>query len=369
MVPQKIGADNLDLEKLGWTFALRDFFTEHENVDLIPGRVSSVSGRRYRVMTEEGEPIATLFHSARRSVINKSDLPAVGDWVGLIKNTEINRFYIYVIHPRKNKLSRMVAGKKTEEQIIAANIDKVFIVTSLDNDFNIRRLERSLVIVYEIGAQPVIILNKVDKCDNHNTYVKIVKKSGPRVPVLAISALDGINISEIRNHINPGETIVLLGSSGVGKSTLINQLLGYERQKVGEIRESDGKGRHVTSTRELIMLPRGGMLIDNPGIREIQLWTDGHGIIKAFSDVEEFALSCHFKDCSHQLEPECAVKQAVIDGILPGERLEHFHKLQREKEHSERKRNVYERKKEDKRLGKMYRSAKNYIKIVKKRDR
>ena len=359
----------MDLEKLGWTSSLHDFFNNHETTDLMPGRVSNVSGRRYRVMTEEGERIASLFHSARRSVINKSDLPAVGDWVGLIKSTEIDRFQIVLIHPRKNKLSRMVAGKKTEEQIIAVNIDKVFIVTSLDNDFNIRRLERSLVIVYEIGAQPAIILNKVDKCKNHNTYINIVKKSAPQVPVLAISALDGINISEIKNQISPGETIVLLGSSGVGKSTLINQLLGYKRQKVGEIRRSDGKGRHVTSTRELIMLPEGGMLIDNPGIREIQLWTDGRGIREAFSDVEEFAFSCHFKDCKHQKEPKCAVKQAVMDGVLPKERLEHFHKLQREKEHSERKRNIYERKKEDKRLGKMYRSAKNYIKIVKRRDR
>jgi len=357
------GADYLNLEKLGWTSSHLDFFTAHERADLIPGRVSNVSGRRYRVMTEEGEHIATLFHSALRSGMKKSDLPAVGDWVGLIKNTDINRFQILLIHPRKNKLSRMVAGKKTEEQIIAANIDKVFIVTSLDNDFNIRRLERSLVIVYEIGAQPVIILNKVDKCKDFSMYVNIVKKSAPQVPVLAIGALDGINISEIRDNINPGETIVLLGSSGVGKSTLINQVLGYERQKVGEIRSSDGKGRHVTSTRELIMLPEGGMLIDNPGIREIQLWTDGRGISEAFSDIEEFASFCHFKDCKHQLEPKCAVKQAVIDKILSSERLEHFHKLQREKEHSERKRNIYERKKEDKRLGKMYRNilkAKDY---------
>lgn len=358
----------MNLEELGWNSSLQDFITRQETSDLIPGRISNVSGRRYRVMTEEGELSATLLPSAYRTVVHRSDLPAVGDWVGLKKNVEINRYQIYLVLPRKNKLSRMFAGKKTEEQIIAANIDKVFIVTSLDNDFNIRRIERSLVIVYEIGALPVIVLNKADKCKGYKTYLEIVKRSAPELTVLAISALNGINISELNKIINPCETIVLFGSSGVGKSTLINQLLGYKRQKVGEIRESDGKGRHVTSSRELILLPEGGMLIDNPGIREIQLWSNGHGISEAFRDLEEFAISCHFKDCKHQKEPKCAVKRAVEDGILPSKRLEHFHKLQREKEHTDRKRNKYERKKEDKRLGKMYRKAKDYIKIVKERD-
>ena len=356
------GADRLDISKLGWTSSLEHHLEGRETKDMIPGRVSNVTGKSYKVLTEDGELTVKLFHEFRRSVRHRSDLPSVGDWVGLVKNDDIDRFQIHFLLPRKNKISRKYAGTRTEEQIIASNIDVVFIFTSLDDDFNVRRLERYLAMVYEIEAQPVIILNKADKCEEYDTYVNIARGSAPQVPIIAISALKGMNVSELEEYIKPGLTVVLIGSSGVGKSTLINQLLGYSRQKVGGIRESDGKGRHITSTRELIILPGGGMLIDNPGIREIQLWTEGHGIKEAFHDIEEFGRSCHFKDCTHGEEPRCAVKQAVDEGVLSKKRFQNYHKLLREQEHMERKRNVYERKKEDKRLGKMYRKAKDYIK-------
>jgi len=356
----------LDISKLGWTSSFEDHLKDHEAEDIVPGRITNVSGRRYRVMTGDGEQTVKLFHKFQRTVRHRSDFPAVGDWVGLAKNVDLDRFQIHFILPRKNKISRKYAGARTEEQIIATNIDVVFIFSSLDNDFNVRRLERYLAMVYEIEAQPVIILNKADKCGQYDTYVNIARGSAPQVPIIAISALTGMNVSELMEYIKTGMTAVLIGSSGVGKSTLINQLLGYQRQKVGGIRESDGKGRHVTSTRELILLPGGGILIDNPGIREIQLWTEGQGIKEAFHDIEEYARYCHFKDCAHGDEPRCAVKQAVDDGVLSEKRLQNYHKLMREQLHMERKRNIHERKKEDRRLGKIYRSAKDMRKFREK---
>ena len=351
------------LKNLGWNSTFDDFIKEKNIKDLIPGRVTNQNGKHYKIITQDGEQNAILSNSFLNSIKYKSEIPTVGDWVGLKKNVDVNTCHIQLLFPRKNRLSRKVAGKKSEEQIIASNIDIAFIITSVDQDFNIRRLERYLSMVYEINAEPVIILNKIDKSKDVNNYLKEAENLSKNVPIIAISAKEGLNIEEVTKYIKIGKTIVLIGSSGVGKSTLINQLLGYSRQPVGEIRKSDGKGRHVTSSRELIMLPDGGMLIDNPGIREIQLWSTGEGISKTFQDIEELGVLCKFRDCHHEQEPGCAVKKAVADGKLAIERLKSYKKLIREYEHSQLRRNIYEKRKKDKQLGKMYRKVHDVIKL------
>ena len=347
----------MDLDELGWNKNLSSLQKMKDITELIPGRVSTHSGKHYVVITQKGEHTAILSNSFLNSINKKSDIPTVGDWVGLEKNPEVNTYHIKFVFPRKNNISRKVAGKKSEEQIIASNIDIVFIMTSADSDFNVRRLERYLSMVYEINAQSVIIINKIDKTKDFEKYKIKAEKICIDVPIIAISAKEGKSIDEISKYIKNGKTIVLVGSSGVGKSTLINYLLGYSRQMVGETRKSDDKGRHITSARELIVIPNGGMIIDNPGIRELQLWSSGEGISKLFQDIEEISKFCKFKDCTHEHEPGCEVKKAVEEGTITIERLNNYKKLLRENEHLNLRRNIYEKRKKDKQLGKIYRTG------------
>ena len=347
----------MNLEELGWDQNLSKLLKENDNSDLIPGRISTHSGKHYVVITQDGEHNAIISNSFLRSINQKSDIPTVGDWVGLGINPEVNTYNIRFVFPRKNKLSRKVAGTKSEEQIIATNIDIVFIMTSADSDFNVRRLERYLSMVYEINAQPIIVINKIDKTNDFEKYKIKAEKICKDVPIVTISAKEGKCIEGISKYTKIGKTIVLVGSSGVGKSTLINHLLGYSRQAVGEIRESDDKGRHITTTRELIVLPDGGIIIDNPGIRELQLWSSGEGISKLFADIVETSRFCKFKDCSHEHEPGCAVLKAVEEGTITIERLNSYKKLLREKEHLSIRRDIFEKRKKDKQLGKMYRTG------------
>ena len=349
---------SLELSDIGWNKEIDYNFQKLEIDNVLLGRVIFHSGKQYKIITTTGEIIANLSSSIVNSIKNKSELPSVGDWVCLQKFDEFRPYQIVNHIPRKNKLSRKVSGEKSEEQIIASNIDIVFIITSVDDDFNIRRLERYLTMVNQINAVPIIILNKIDKCNNLEKYLEETEKDFQNITVIAISAKDGKNIEEVNRYIEKGKTIVLLGSSGVGKSTLINRLLGYSRQKVGDIREKDSKGRHITTSRELIILPRGGILIDNPGLREIQLWSSDQGIIKTFQDIDKLSRQCLFKDCIHDMEPGCAVKNAVISGQLSQERLDNYKKLLREQEYLNQRRNTYERKKKDRKLGKLYRQAK-----------
>ena len=359
---EKLDELPLDLRDLGWTPDLAEHLDDPAIGGSIPGRVASRNGKHYVVITSEGEVPAIVSNAFKRSAQAKSDLPAVGDWVVLERIENMSSLHIVSLFPRKNKLSRMGAGDKTEEQIVASNIDTVFIVTTVDHDFNIRRLERYLVMANEMGVRPVIILNKIDTFSeverSLDPFIMQIHRIANDVPVIAISARDGSNIEKISELVEPGKTIVLVGSSGVGKSTLINQMLGYSRQAVGEIRGSDSKGRHVTSSRELILLPNGGMMIDNPGIRELQLWSSGIGISKTFEDIEGLGRSCRFKDCGHETEPGCAVIEAVENGTLAEDRLYSYRKLMRELEHARLRRSVHERKKAERKLGKMYRTGK-----------
>jgi ribosome biogenesis GTPase len=228
--------------------------------------------------------------------------------------------------------TRKVAGRAHDEQIVAANVDVVFLVTSLNAELNPRRLERYLTLTWESGARPVVVLNKADRCAEPARQVREVEAVALGVAVLITSAKTGQGVDGLRELLRGHRTGALLGSSGVGKSTLINALLGFERQATAEIREADARGRHTTTWRELIPLAGGGLLIDTPGMRELQLSDAGHGLLSAFDDIEALAEGCGFRDCRHGPEPDCAVRQAVAEGRLAAERLSGYHKLLRELE-------------------------------------
>jgi ribosome biogenesis GTPase len=244
---------------------------------------------------------------------------------------------IHELLPRKSKFVRKAPGEKVEEQVVAANIDNVFLVTGLDGDYNLKRLERYLVLAWESGANPVVILNKIDLCGDLSGLLQEVQTVALQVPILTMSALGNEGVEAMRPYLGPGLTGALLGSSGVGKSTIINQLLGEGRQKVKEVRATDSRGRHATTQRELIPLPFGGLLMDTPGMRELQLWGSGEGFDDAFEDVLALARQCRFRDCRHLAEPGCAVRSALESGALDTRRHENYLKLQKEIAYQHRK--------------------------------
>ena len=293
------------LKKLGWNAffgeAFREYAIGHE-----PGRVSGVNKNGCKVYTVIGEVQARVPGKLRRD----GCLPAVGDWVALARD-DLGTFTIQAVLPRKSKLSRKDAGRVTGEQVMVTNLDTAFIMTSLNRDLNLRRLERYLAVARQSGAEPVIVLNKADICDEVEAKVNDVRAIAPDVSIFAISATTGAGLGQLSPYLQEGRTVALLGSSGVGKSTLINALEGTERQKVAEIREDDSRGRHTTTARELILLEGGGVIVDNPGMRELQLWDAGEGLQGTFADIERLAAQCKFSDCQHVSEPGCAVKRAI----------------------------------------------------------
>jgi len=273
-------------------------------------------------------------------------LPAVGDWVLAEEHGE--RSTIHFVFERRSKFSRKTAGKKTEEQIVAANVDTVFLVSSLNRELNARRIERYLTLAWESGARPIVVLNKSDLCDNIAELREKAEEAAMGVRTIVASTVSGDGIAELREIVRTGGTTALLGSSGVGKSSLINAILGREIQVTNETREGDDKGRHTTTSRQLIVVPGGGVLLDTPGMRELQLWDASEGISRAFADVEELAQGCKFRDCTHKNEPGCAVRAAMDE-----ERLANYHKLQREEEFLESKQDDALRAQRTKELRKM----------------
>jgi ribosome biogenesis GTPase / thiamine phosphate phosphatase len=318
----------LTLTALGFTDFFATAFEPYRGQDLVPARVVAQMGL-LKVSTAEAEHYADLSGKLRHELKGPgggAGYPAVGDWVALRPPAGEGRAVIHAVLPRRSRFSRKTAGHRTEEQVVAANVDTIFLVSGLDGDFNPRRIERYLTASWDSGAQPVVVLNKLDRCENPEACLLEVEAIAMGVPVHRVSALTGEGCAELTAYLGPGQTVGLLGSSGVGKSTLSNRLLGREVQKTAEVRESDDRGRHTTTHRELFLTPIGGLLIDTPGLRELQLWEgDQPGIESAFADVEELAESCRFADCRHQGEPGCAVEAGV-----PPERLESYRKLQRE---------------------------------------
>jgi ribosome biogenesis GTPase / thiamine phosphate phosphatase len=327
----------LNLHDLGWTDSHTTDFEPHAAAGLVPARVSEQHRGAYVVLAEAGELKADLAGRLSHDAAGAGELPAVGDWVAVAPRPDEAAATIQAVLPRTTKFSRKVALAAAEEQVLAANIDTVFLVTSLNEDFNLRRLERYLTLAWESGAQPVIVLTKADLCDDVEARVLAVEAISFGVPVHAISSITGDGLDLVRSHLEPGRTIALLGSSGVGKSTLVNTLAGEELLAVQEIRESDGEGRHTTTHRQLVLLPEGGLVLDTPGMRELQLWESSEGLGEAFSDVEELTARCRFTDCAHRTEPGCAILAALEDGTLEEERWTSYQKLQRELEHLERR--------------------------------
>ena len=297
--------------------------------DVFPARVAAEHRGAYEVWAYNGAWTAELA-GRLRSALDPSELPGVGDWVLLRELPEEDRTaMIDGVLERRTLFTRGSAGKDVRTQVIAANVDVVFAVCGLDMDFNLRRIQRYLARIWASGAQPAVVLNKADLCQNPAERVLEVESEAPGVPVFLISALHSEGLDALKGCIRDGVTVALVGSSGAGKSTLVNALLGENRMATGEVRSSDSRGRHVTTHRQLVLLPGGGLLLDTPGMRELQL-VDDEGLDSVFQDIAELASSCRYRDCSHVSEPGCAVREAVASGELPAHRLEHYLKLEKE---------------------------------------
>jgi len=317
----------LQLQEMGWqTHFENEFKKLKPEGPMIPARVIARHKSIYQVLCENGEYNADITGRLK----HKRVFPAVGDWVTIPLPAQDRPAIIQEILPRMSKFSRKEAGEVTSEQVVAANIDTVFLMTSLNQDLNLRRLERYLTVIWNSGAQPVILLSKADLEDEAEKKQAEVEAIAPGGDVLVLSALTGEGQEKIYPYLQTGKTVAVIGSSGVGKSTLINSLVGEEIMDVQEIREHDGWGRHTTTHSRLFFLPRGGMLIDTPGLRELQLWEGEEGIEVTFTDIEELAAKCRFNDCAHDTEPGCAVKKAIDEGEITSDRLRSYRKLKRE---------------------------------------
>ena len=324
---------NLDL--LGWSDDLALSFAPFAAQSLQVGRVARQHKQLYTLYTEEGEFAAEISGKFRYQVQSTEDLPCVGDWVVISATGQTAT--IQHLLPRHTLFSRKVAGATTDVQLIAANLDSVFLVCGLDDDFNLRRIERYLVMIWESGARPILVLNKVDIGEQIEQRLLDLETIAVGIPIIQISALHDQGLDALNPWLQPGQTVALVGSSGVGKSTLTNQLMGERVQAVQAVRADDSRGRHTTTSRQLICLPSGAILIDTPGLRELQLWTTQTGVSTAFNEIEALAEHCRFRDCQHQQEPGCAVQAALANGQLEIQRLQSYQKLRKEEAYLHRK--------------------------------
>ncbi|MFD1850834.1 ribosome small subunit-dependent GTPase A [Oceanobacillus bengalensis] len=321
------------LRKLGWSSTNEDQDTQ------LMARVTTVQKNSYRISDGEMEFLAHVSGKFLNDAGSSLDFPAIGDWVEVKKLRDEGKAVINRVLPRKSRFIRQAAGEVTEAQIVAANIDTVLIVNSLNHDLNVRRIERYILSTYESGAMPVVVLTKKDECTQREVDQAIsqVEEVAIGVPIIAISSVSGEGMVDLLEHLPIGRTAALLGSSGVGKSTLVNTLLSSEVQETKGIRESDSRGRHTTTHREMFMLPNGALIIDTPGMRELQLWQGESAIDTTFQDVEQFTDKCRFTDCKHETEPGCGVKAAIGNGELTKDRFQSYVKLQRELAYEKRK--------------------------------
>jgi ribosome biogenesis GTPase len=336
----------IDMRNFGYT-SFYERQIEELNIqgeELIPGRVTEVHKEQYKIVTEYGEKSAKLKGSLFYNDKLTNIYPAVGDFV-LVKYNPQGEDIIYKVLERKSKFSRLDSWNNIE-QLVAVNFDYVFIMVSLNYDFNIKRIERYLTVAWQSGGMPVVILTKADLCDDFTAQLRQVEKIAAGISIIPVSSVTGMGIDELSDYVKPGKTIVFLGSSGVGKSSLVNAIAGEEIMKISSIREDDSKGRHTTTHRQLIMLSPGAMIIDTPGMRELGMWDVSDGLDVAFSEIDELSKNCKFRDCSHEKEPGCAVKAALESGELTKERWNNYIKLKKEARFAQRKEDISIRQKD-----------------------
>ena len=347
----------MSLKRLGWNSHFDALWQECERTAWLPARVISQERGLWRVAGDFAECWAETSGTLRAASEAGGDWPAVGDWAAVEMLSGGGRPQIHNVLPRRSKFVRKVAGRRLEEQVIAANVDTAFVVMALDGDFNVRRLERYLAQCFESGAKSIVVLNKADDCPDVPARLAEVESIAAGVPIFSVSARTGEGLRALDSFLAPGQTIVLLGSSGVGKSTLVNHFLQRDAQAVQAVRASDRRGRHTTTSRELFALPGGALLIDTPGLRALQLWDAGEGVEQAFSDIEELAVQCKYGNCGHTTEPACAVQAAIAEGRLDQNRLENQRKLEREQEFLRRRIDPAAQKQEKERVKLIHRGA------------
>jgi ribosome biogenesis GTPase / thiamine phosphate phosphatase len=359
----------------GWNSYFEAFWRGGSWENAVPVRVVAQQRKFWRVRGEFGECWAEASGKLRLGADAGRDWPAVGDWVVVELHGADTTAVIQEVLPRRSQFVRKSPGKRTEEQVIAANVDTALLVSALGGDFNPRRVERYLAQCWESGARPVMVLNKADTCDEARGKAAEMERVATGTAVCLVSAKTGEGFPELEAFLRPGHTVVLLGSSGVGKSTIANRLLGQTVQEVRPVRESDSRGRHTTTARQLFVLPRGALLIDTPGLREMQLWDAEDGVAQVFADIDSLAARCRFGDCRHEAEPGCAVLAALSAGTLDAARVENRRKLLREQEFLRRKVDAEARQEEKQRVKqvhrqqrKMYRQDKFTGQVLSSRD-
>ncbi len=325
------------LERLGADAALYGAFSIYAQQGMAPARVATAQRDFYHLYTETGVVSAAPSGGLHYRSPDHAGLPVTGDWVAA-RMVGPGQALVEAVLPRRTCLSRRAPGSRDDEQPLAANVDVVFLVCGLDGDFNLRRLERYLALVAGSGASPVVVLNKADLCADLAGRIVEAAAVARTAPVVAVSTVDPAGLEGLRRFQAPGRTLVLLGSSGVGKSTIANRLLGEERFETAEVRSWDDRGRHTTVRRELTPLPGGGAIIDTPGLRELQLWVGAASVDTVFDDIAKVAEGCRFRDCAHSGEPGCAVAEALAMGRIDAVRWESFRKLRSEVTAAERKR-------------------------------
>lgn len=322
----------MSLTKLGWNPAREAQFAPHRAKGFVPARVAVEDKHYYRVWTDDAELIAQItgkiIHEAKG---HHAQLPKVGDWVAVKILPNEEKAAIHAVLPRTTQITRKNSGRDTTAQVLAANLETIFLVMAADISYNAARLERMLVMAHDSGARPVVVLNKIDLCADPDALMAGAQRIAKDVSLHPVSAATGRGVKKLAAEIKPGDTVAFIGTSGVGKSSLINKMYGDELMPTIEVRAQDAKGRHTTTWREMIFLPSGGVVIDTPGMREFHLWDlAGPGTREAFPEFEELALRCHFRDCTHTQEKDCAVLAELNAGKIPRDRYESFVKLQRE---------------------------------------